>query len=55
MDKPTVEAPVAPVETLVLTEPSAETQAEDNVSSVLSGLTAAIGTVDRLRTAFGAA
>ncbi|AAP33189.1 unknown [Ambystoma tigrinum stebbensi virus] len=51
MDKPTVEAPVAPVETLVL----AETQAEDNVSSVLAGLTAAIGTVDRLRTAFGAA
>ncbi|AFJ52302.1 hypothetical protein [European catfish virus] len=70
MDKPTVEASAAPVETLVLTEPSADTQAEDSVSSVLAGLTdtqaedsvssvlagltAAIGTVDRLRTAFGA-
>ncbi|ANZ56931.2 hypothetical protein PPIV_ORF13 [Pike-perch iridovirus] len=54
MDKPTVEASAAPVETLVLTEPPAETQAEDSVSSVLAGLTAAIETVDRLRTAFGA-
>ncbi|AAT09753.1 surface protein [Frog virus 3] len=54
MDKPTVETSAAPVETLVLTEPPAETQAEDSVSSVLAGLTAAIETVDRLRTAFGA-
>ncbi|QJU69593.1 hypothetical protein [Red-eared slider ranavirus] len=54
MDKPTVEASAAPVETLVLTEPPAETQTEDSVSSVLAGLTAAIETVDRLRTAFGA-
>ncbi|ACF42316.1 hypothetical protein [Rana grylio virus] len=54
MDKPTVETSAAPVETLVLTEPPAETQAEDSVSSVLAGLTAAIETVDRLRTVFGA-
>ncbi|QDZ45196.1 surface protein [Frog virus 3] len=33
MDKPTVETSAAPVETLVLTEPPAETQAEDSVSS----------------------
>ncbi|ANK58020.1 hypothetical protein BIV_ORF95 [Bohle iridovirus] len=54
MDKPPVEASAAPVETLVPTKQSVETQAEDSVSSVLAGLTAAIGTVDRLRTAFGA-